>query len=270
MKKTTKVQNGRVAKRVRKNTKVGQKPTKRRKYTKKEIYRNRRIVVGIAAVLLLAITFAFANVGVKYLKARSNQHELAENSFDEITQDISDGILKNAKIFEKEPTEESVEEKPSKEIIFSADYDTRVGKLYTITDLDEFNHVIKESGKFRADSVFYTHPEAFLKAQEATGVNALFMVAVCNIESSGGTAWDLIEKDSNNIFSIKANNGNWQRYDSIDDAVMAFAKLISGSDYYWKANNFNVSSIGQVYCVEGHWSDNVNNTIQSCLATLSR
>ena len=268
MKKTTKVQNGRVGQNARKNTKVGHKPTKRRKYTKKEIYRNRRIVVGIAAVLLLTITFALVNVGVKSLRARSNQHELAETSFDEmITQDISDDILENAKRFEEE---NAVEEKPSKEIIFSADYDTRVGKLYTITDLDEFNHVIKESGKFRADSVFYTHPEAFLKAQEATGVNALFMVAVCNIESSGGTAWDLIAKDSNNIFSIKANNGNWQRYDSIDDAVMAFAKLISGSDYYWKANNFNVSSIGQVYCVEGHWSDNVNNTIQSCLATLSR
>ena len=236
------------------------KHKKHRKYTKKQIYRNRRIFVGVVAVLFFIIVFSLVNVGVKAYKGISNRNKLKP----EVQQvSITDDVVSNYNRFNSGFV-------PSKEIQFSSNYDTRVGKLYTITEIDEFNHLIRTSGKFREGSVFYTHPEAFLKAQEKTGVNALFMIAVCNIESNGGLAWEAIPKKSNNIFSIKTINGDWASYNSIDDAVMAFARLISEGSYYWKEDNFNVNSIGKIYCEEGHWTQYVSDTIQDCLEALAR
>lgn len=160
------------------------------------------------------------------------------------------------------------------EIEISDDYDTRGygGEV----DLDDIKNcldpddpasidILKEiiATKFTDPRLaFNKDPQAFLDAQKETGVNAFFTICVSIVETSGGTNFGVIDKNSNNIFCIKNNDGSWRHFDSLKDAVTQFAELISKKGPYWKNDKYTVREIGPTYCERvadptDQWEDRV-------------
>lgn len=237
------------------------KGSKKPRYSKEQIFLNRVLCASILlSVIAIVIAISSANKSQKVVDLINERTEIFESN--------DNSQFEIPSIEEREENaKEDIENIP---VQFVSDYDSRADHNYMITSKEEFIRALKNAGCFSENEVYFAYPEAFLKAQDETGVSVVFITAVCKIESAGGTAWELIDKKSNNIFSIKSSSSGWQSYDSIDDAVMAFAKLISGSDYYWKNNNYKVSEISKVYCEEGHWSSSVNSFMESIYEGLER
>ena len=121
---------------------------------------------------------------------------------------------------------------------------------------EEIEKIIEERYTGEAQTNLKSVVDALLKIQDEYKVNPIFAIAVTQVESSCGTAWDLIDKSTYNWISIKKNDGGWMQYDSFSDATIQFASLISGSSYFGD-NLISVSDIAPRYCDE-KWGNTVN------------
>lgn len=100
----------------------------------------------------------------------------------------------------------------------------------------------------------------FVKAEIKYGINARFMIAVSRLESGNGTYKYM---DRNNLFSLGAydsNPDNAFSYDSKEECIMAFAKLIKenyideNGKYY---NGKSIEAINIKYASSGEWAGKV-------------
>lgn len=121
---------------------------------------------------------------------------------------------------------------------------------------------------YGGSSQLIAHAEEFLNMQNTYHVNAVFAAAVSITETSAGRAGHAVN-GKNNWFNIQctcgdSSHGRFEKYASVQDAVNAFGRLISGGLYFGDGKN-TVSSIGARYCpneeVEGQankWANNTN------------
>lgn len=109
--------------------------------------------------------------------------------------------------------------------------------------------------------------DTFLNIQNIYHVNAVFCAAVPIVESSAGTAWDLISPVTNNWVSIKGTKGggyvdikgtSWNVYSNFGESSMDMAELMlkDGMPYFDAGNN-TVSTIAEHYCPGGDWDKQV-------------
>lgn len=112
--------------------------------------------------------------------------------------------------------------------------------------------------------------DSLVEIQKTYKVNAVFAIAVFEIESGCGTGWDAIAEWTYNWASITGSyNGNsysssdgraWRVYSSYGEATMDFADLIANSIYYFKAGKYTISEIGPTYC-NATWATNVSQRV---------
>lgn len=108
--------------------------------------------------------------------------------------------------------------------------------------------------------------------QDTYKVNAIFAMAIIQKESSGGTGWNLIDRETYNWASIKGSyNGNydedrngtkWRKYPSFNEATRDLGKLIGEDGPYFKDGNYTVETIGNKYCQPPDaWIDQISKYI---------
>lgn len=100
--------------------------------------------------------------------------------------------------------------------------------------------------------------DSLVKVQEQYKVNAVFIMAIIQKESSGGTGWNLIDESTYNWASIKGsyngksytdrNGTNWRKYNSFSEATEDLGKLIGESGPYFSENRYTIEEIGEKYC----------------------
>ena len=104
-----------------------------------------------------------------------------------------------------------------------------------------------------------------VKLQDKYKINALFAVAVARVESNCGTSWENIDSSTYNWLNVKARenegytdkNGNvWATYSNFTEATEDWMKLITESDYYFKAGKNTIKQIAPEYC-DDEWGDMV-------------
>ena len=108
--------------------------------------------------------------------------------------------------------------------------------------------------------------------QDTYKVNAIFAMAIIQKESSGGTGWNLIDRETYNWASIKGsyngasykdrNGTEWKKYPNFNEATKDLGELIAESKYYFKAGNYTVETIGNKYCQPPDaWIDQISKYI---------
>lgn len=100
--------------------------------------------------------------------------------------------------------------------------------------------------------------DSLVRVQEQYKVNAVFIMAIIQKESSGGTGWNLIDESTHNWASIKGsyngasytdrNGTNWRKYNSFSEATEDLGKLIGESGPYFSENRYTIEEIGEKYC----------------------
>lgn len=81
--------------------------------------------------------------------------------------------------------------------------------------------------------------DAFRQIETEYGVNGLFAIAVCNLESSLGQ----YPANTNNFFGFMGANG-WMSFSTKRDGITYFGELLSGYPYYGKT----IDQIASIYC----------------------
>ena len=120
-----------------------------------------------------------------------------------------------------------------------------------------------------------------ISVQSNDKVNAAFMVAITQVESSGGTAWDAIDSSTYNWMSVSWGslwNGDsgktytthhvWCCYSSFNEAIKKFGVYMTQSDYYFKNNRFNVDDISVPYC-DSNWATSVKREIDKMYSAVA-
>lgn len=111
--------------------------------------------------------------------------------------------------------------------------------------------------------------DAFMSIQNKYKVNAVFAIAVTQMESSCGVNWGAINSSTYNWYSIRGDyKGNslngWRKYSSFAEATEDFGSLIGTSNYYFAGGNTTIGSIGKSYCPPGdEWSNGVSQFVKS-------
>ncbi|MBQ3407921.1 MAG: C39 family peptidase [Clostridia bacterium] len=104
-----------------------------------------------------------------------------------------------------------------------------------------------------------------VRLQDQYKVNAVFLIAAARTESGCGTGWDLIDPSTYNWLSVKGsenggyvdrNGTSWNKFSSYAEATESWFKLITGSDYYFKAGKYTVKEIAPTYC-NTEWGETV-------------
>ena len=135
---------------------------------------------------------------------------------------------------------------------------------------EEIKKVIEDNYEKEAKENLLSALDGIYEGQQKYKVNALFTIAVTEIESECGTKWVLIDENTYNWASIKGsykgnsykdrNGTNWKKYSSFGEAAIDFADLIATSSYYFKAGNYTPALIGPIYC-NYTWGENCEKTI---------
>lgn len=110
--------------------------------------------------------------------------------------------------------------------------------------------------------------------QNTYKVNAVFAMAIIKKESSGGTGWDLIDRETHNWASVKGSYSydgkpytdrkgtNWKKYASFNEATRDLGKLIGEDGPYFIEGNYTVEAIGNEYCQPPEaWIDTISSYI---------
>lgn len=111
--------------------------------------------------------------------------------------------------------------------------------------------------------------DAFMSIQSKYKVNAVFAIAVTQMESSCGVNWGAINSSTYNWYSIRGDyQGNstngWRKYSSFSEATEDFGSLIGTSSNYFAGGNTTIESIGKSYCPPGdEWSSGVSQFVKA-------
>ena len=104
--------------------------------------------------------------------------------------------------------------------------------------------------------------EAFVKAEEQYGINALVLAGICHLESGGGTS--RIAQDKGNLAGLGAFDGSEYasaiRFNSREDSVMFLARLLAkdyapGGRFY--GGSHDLAGIGVRYASDPAWAAKV-------------
>lgn len=93
---------------------------------------------------------------------------------------------------------------------------------------------------------------AFCKAQEKYGVNALFLIGIAKHESGNGTS--KIARERCNVAGMKGKHG-WMRFSSVEECIDKMAKNIK--ENYIDQNKRTVSQINRKYAKDTSWSSKI-------------
>ena len=120
---------------------------------------------------------------------------------------------------------------------------------------DELESIVAGTGLEGLGHVFY-------EMESAHGVNAVFALAVAQLESGHGTS--SMALNDNNLFGVMGLS-----YSSKEENIDAFGRLISGS--YFACGLDTVSSINPVYCPDNYnWAPQVRSLMERDFAKVSR
>lgn len=141
---------------------------------------------------------------------------------------------------------------------FSAGQDMRITTNYTAEQLEEcLQRGLAGLG------------ECFAQAEQTYGVNALFLIAICQEESAHGTSGLAIA--NNNLAGLRGGSG-WRSFASFADCVDYLANMLA--KYYLAADGAfyrgsSISGVSQVYCGgSSHWVSNISKYIQQNQAAI--
>ena len=105
--------------------------------------------------------------------------------------------------------------------------------------------------------------ETFSRAEQEYGVNALFLISICEFESANGTS--SLARNRNNLAGL-GGSGNWASFSSFEDCVEYLAELLS-SEYLNPDSSFfhgfTTKGVCQTYCGGSpHWIKCVDQYLQ--------
>lgn len=141
------------------------------------------------------------------------------------------------------------------------------GALQPLTQ-QQIEEIISKRYSGKAYSNLMSSIDAFMSIQNRYHINAIFAIAVTQIESSCGVNWAAIKPATYNWFSIKGSyNGDsmngWRKYPSFKVAVEDFGELIGTGSAYFAGGNTSIGSIGESYCPPGdEWSRAVSQFVK--------
>ena len=105
--------------------------------------------------------------------------------------------------------------------------------------------------------------DAFAQAEQEYGVNALFLISICEFESANGTS--NLAQSQNNLAGL-GGSGNWASFSSFEECVDYLAELLS--NYYLNPESsffhgYTTQGVCQTYCGGSqHWIDSVDRYLQ--------
>lgn len=112
--------------------------------------------------------------------------------------------------------------------------------------------------------------ESFAAAERTYGVNALFMVAICQHESGNGTSG--LATSQNNLIGLRSGSG-WASFGSKAECVDHLGNYLStyyldpGDPYY---HGSTIASVSVTYCNgSGEWVTHIKNYMSSDLAKIT-
>ena len=125
---------------------------------------------------------------------------------------------------------------------------TKSSSNLVITDANVLREAINSIYTGQAKSNLLSQLNTFLEMQSTYNVNAVFAIAVTQIESSCGTNWAAIDSSTYNWMSMTGSyNGNsyrnpnssnprtWRVYPSFREATLDFGNVIANGSYYFQA-----------------------------------
>lgn len=103
------------------------------------------------------------------------------------------------------------------------------------------------------------YEQTILDTESTYGVNALFIIAVAQTETSMGLA-GVGRAHKNNLFGM-TGNGGFISYESPGDSIQAFGKLINTR--YFAKGRYSLGQIGAVYAADSNWALKVESNINN-------
>lgn len=123
------------------------------------------------------------------------------------------------------------------------------------------NATIAQIQKVTAGTSLSGYEQVILDTEAKYDVNAIFILAVAQTETSMGLA-GVGRKHKNNLFGI-TNGSGFATYSNPGESVEAFGALIS--NYYFSNGKYSLAEIGSKYCpaTYSEWAKKVEQNINS-------
>ena len=139
---------------------------------------------------------------------------------------------------------------------------TQSDQSIVITDAQVLKNAIESVYKGKAKTNLLGEVNTFLEMQQTYHVNAVFAIAVTQVESSCGTDFSgAIAAETHNWMSMtgsyngksyrnpkSSNTRTWRSYPSFREATLDFGNVIANGSYYFKAGRYSVTQIAPTYC----------------------
>lgn len=139
---------------------------------------------------------------------------------------------------------------------------TKSDQSIVITDAQVLKNAIESVYKGKAKTNLLGEVNTFLEMQQTYHVNAVFAIAVTQVESSCGTDFSgAIAAETHNWMSMtgsyngksyrnpkSSNTRTWRSYPSFREATLDFGNVIANGSYYFKAGRYSVTQIAPTYC----------------------
>ena len=148
---------------------------------------------------------------------------------------------------------------------------TKSNSKLVITDREVLIKAIEDVYTGKAKENLLSEVDSFIEMQDKYNVNAIFAIAVTQVESSCGTNFTgAIPEHTYNWMSVtgaykgnsyrnpnSSNQRTWRVYPNFKEATLDFGDLIANSAYYLKNGKNTVMSISPIYCGGTEWGEKV-------------
>ncbi len=133
----------------------------------------------------------------------------------------------------------------------------------TIYDWIEERYSDSQVQKLKSEILNKDGIDGIMEVQNTYKISPVFVVAVATVEQQLGLSDTTIAAKGKNLFSLKGesdsgyvvnNSGRYyKKYDTYKESFIDFGKLIADSQYYFKAGNYTIQSIGKLYIGSETW-----------------
>ena len=116
--------------------------------------------------------------------------------------------------------------------------------------IEQFNKILKGTGLEGCGESYYNMEKEY-------GVNGIFAIAVAMHESG----WGKYRANTNNFYGMRTSSG-WMKFESKDENIQYFGKLMQHNWYYKKS----IENIAKTYCPPTHqsWAAGIKNMMNTC------
>lgn len=130
------------------------------------------------------------------------------------------------------------------------------------------NATIADLQKVTKGTGLYGYEQVILDTEKEFQVNAFFILAVAQAETSLGTAGTGVSK--NNAFGLTKRGGGYATYNNIGESIKAFGGNIKR--VHFNNGRYTIPAIARVYCPPNaaQWSTKVVNNINSLYDKMTR